>query len=635
MKKRIQLLALTIVGCVIMSSCTVVDALKNFWDFHQNFQPNKENSEEESTTQGTEEEVITEEQAEEREVFEAFLDNMFLEYLEKDAFTIHFTLQYPEKYGITFDEEDYVLANYEQIDYEAEWEKYEASIVKLKQIDKDLLTTQQQIMYDKIVYNLEFDEKYAEITDYGSYIGGANGIVFSLASSFYEYKFLEKDDVEDYLKFLKDIPNYIDYVIEKTQLQIMEGLIPSKYMLKINIENIDLICFDENNIFLDGFKQKMEEAVFLTEEEKEYLLEENEKIVEKYVNSAFSTLRSAMTDWYEKEEEYEGLYSLEDGQYYYEYLVEYYTGSDMSVNEMYRYLTKKLENYENAFYTLIQSNMRVYNMLVNGNYGFTLTEPQDILDKLIEYTVKSFPTIKDPGYTISWLPESLESQGLLAYYVTPQVDTEVTNVIRLNSANLDNDLAQLYTTLAHEGYPGHLYATNYIQQQNWHPLNELFTYMGYTEGWAEYVGLRSLYYWDDISKSVADAVIYNQEMGYILQAITDIGINYKGWTLKDMCEVWSNYYEIEDESELRDIYDYFKAEPATILSYPMGYLQIMDLRSSVKDILGTSFSDMEFAKAFLDIGGAPFSIVEDYVLDWATDKVNMVNNVDKKLTTEQ
>jgi uncharacterized protein (DUF885 family) len=146
--------------------------------------------------------------------------------------------------------------------------------------------------------------------------------------------------------------------------------------------------------------------------------------------------------------------------------------------------------------------------------------------------------------------------------------------------------------------------------------------MGYTEGWAEYVGFRSLYYWDEIPDKMVEAIIYNEEIGYIMQAITDIGINYKGWTLDNMYEVWKGYYDIKDKADLKDAYEYFKAEPGVILSYPMGYLQIMDMRSTAKLVLGDAYSDKEFAKVFLEVGGAPLSMTKEYVLTWINSKAN-------------
>lgn len=635
-KKKIQLLIFAMAGCLILSSCTVLDALQKSWEFQQNYSFNKGDDNSQNTqdspgeSSGSPENEPTEEQKKEQAAFEEYLDRLFADMLQEDPFSVHFTLEHPEEYGITV--ENYVLADYEEPDedeLEKEWEAYENSVRDLKRFDRDLLTEQQQLLYDKLMYNWELNEAYGDTIDYSSFIGGSNGIVFSLADTFYEYAFLEEKDIEDYLKFLEDLPNYIDYAIEQTEDQIAEDFVPSKYMLQTNINNIDTICSGENNIFLDGFEQKIEEASFLTDAEREGYLEENEKKVDAYVTPAFSKLKSTMEDWQNSLDEYKGLYAMEDGRRYYEYLAASYTGSSMSVNEMYRYLIKKKEVYEEALSDLLSSDAQTYRKISSGEYGFSLTDPKDILNNLKEYADTSFPSFSDPGYGISWLPEALQSDGLLAYYLVPQIDTDVTNVIRLNPKNLDGDMAQLYMTLAHEGYPGHLYASNYIAQQGWHPLNSILNYSGYTEGWAEYAGMRSLYHWD-LTGRLAEALILNEELGYILQAITDIGINYKGWTLDDMCSVWSSYYEIEDKEEMKYIYDYFVAEPGVILSYPMGYLQIMDLRNSVRTVLGKSFEETEFVEAFLNVGGAPFSIAEDYVMKWANKKADLSEDTSEK-----
>lgn len=553
------------------------------------------------------------------EAFDAYLDEVFVDLLEESPFTVHFVLQNPEAYGITIT--DYVLDDYTDYDeaaLEQYWNEQEAAHQKLQEFDKTLLTEQQQLIYDKLSYNWELSERYQDVPDYSSRIGGDNGIVNAIANNFDNYLFLEKKDVEDYLKFLEDIPNEINFCIDLTKEQAEDGFVPSKYMLQVNISAVDLLCAGETNVFLDGFEEKVNEAEFLTDEEKEGFITENQEKVESIVNPAFQVLKETLQDWEENLEEWDGLYSMESGTSYYEYLAEIYTGSSMSVDEMYEYLEDKLYAYSRQLSDLLEDE-EVFDHYMNWDYGFADSTPEEILDTLREYTKESFPAIEDPGYSISQLPNALRSTGVLAYYLTPQADNDTVNVIRTNPDALGDDPGLLYVTLAHEGYPGHLYYYNYSKQQGWHPLNDQLAYLGYIEGWADYVGLNSLYQWD-IYDHMAEVIIADEEISYILLALTDIGINYRGWTLEDVFELWNTYFYLDDKEDVRNIYDSSVAEPATILSYPMGYLQIVDLEESVREVLGASYDQKEFAEAFLRVGGAPFSITEEYVMSWANEK---------------
>ena len=628
-KKKIQLCVLAAAGMFLMSSCVVIDALQKSWEFQKNhtFETGGNGSAEAEPSESTapdgsiepdgsmdaSEEAITEDQRREREAFEAYLDELFVEALMEDPFQIHFFVEDTEAYGVSI--EQYVLVDTGEQDEEQLEEEQE-----LMQFDTDLLSDKQKLLYEKLLYNWEWNASFEDVIDYGSYIGGSNGIVFSLADSFYEYAFYQEKDIEDYLKFLEDIPNYISFAIAQTEEQIDQQYVPSKYMLETNIEQIDTICSGEDNLFLSGFEQKIGEASFLSDEQREAYREENKITVEETVMPAFSRLKTTLETWKEELPEYEGLYAMEGGTRYYEYLAAYYSGSEMSVNEMYRYLVKKMDQCEEELSAIFSRSFSLYQQMRDGRYGLTLTEPEDILNALRQFTGENYPSYSDPGYRLSWLPKALQSEGLLAYYLVPQIDQHGFNEIRLNSQQLDGDLMQLTLTLAHEGYPGHLYASNYISQQGWHPLNSLLDYPAYTEGWAEYASMDSLRCWD-LTSEMPSALLCNEMLGYALQAVTDIGIHYKGWTLEDMKGVWGNYYEIEEE-EIKEIYDYFLANPGVILSYAMGFFQIADLQAEVSDILGRQFDEQEFLQAFLDVGGAPFSIVEEYVIEWATQKVS-------------
>ena len=63
------------------------------------------------------------------------------------------------------------------------------------------------------------------------------------------FLFIEKKDVEEYLKFLQDIPNYIDYAIEYTNEYAEYDLVPSKYMLQVNSEAIDELVRQKHKCF--------------------------------------------------------------------------------------------------------------------------------------------------------------------------------------------------------------------------------------------------------------------------------------------------------------------------------------------------------------------------------------------------
>ena len=57
-----------------------------------------------------------------------------------------------------------------------------------------------------------------------------------------------------------------------------------------------------------------------------------------------------------------------------------------------------------------------------------------------------------------------------AFYLTPPVDTRTPNVIYINDSGRTSSL-ELFGTLAHEGFPGHLYQTVSFAENNPSDIN--------------------------------------------------------------------------------------------------------------------------------------------------------------------
>ena len=81
----------------------------------------------------------------------------------------------------------------------------------------------------------------------------------------------------------------------------------------------------------------------------------------------------------------------------------------------------------------------------------------------------------------------------LLFYLTAPLDDRNQNVIYINPKAGYKGL-ELYSTLAHEGYPGHLYQTVYSSDCGIQPVRSLLNFGGYVEGWATYVEMQSFSY---------------------------------------------------------------------------------------------------------------------------------------------
>ncbi len=576
--------------------------------------------EEESSPEETVEEtevVVTEEQLAIRTEFDEMLDAFLVKAVSQSGISIHDYMQHPEEYGITI--EDYVLYSHDEEAVEAENDAVNQWLAEqIAQFDIEDLSWQQQIIYEKIQYENEMTKKYEDITTYDTMLSTNNGLISSLAIVLYEYRFLEEKDVQEYLLYLEDVPVCMEDLIAGAKESIEMGYAPSDNMLESSIDTLEDLCETEGNPLLEGFDAKVDEAEYLTEESKSAYKEKNKELVETVLMPSFRETIQVLQGWTGTLPELKGLSAYEGGAEYYDYLVEMYTGSGMTAEEMHTYLTDNMEQYLNAFYAMLYSNQDALMMYMEESYEFPYDDPAKVLEDLQAYTEEEFPAIEHPGVSVSYLPEAMEIEGTLAYYVTPQIDVDTINVIRLNGSALSESVGVTYSTLGHEGYPGHLYAYNYIKQSDWHEANNLFSYLGYGEGWAEYAGSISLNWWD-LDEGLVKIMQLENAMGQILTGIVDTGVNALGWTIEDVEGCLVEYYGLEPGSDetveaAQSYYDFVIDTPGIILSYSAGYLQVIDLRNTVRDVMGDDYTDRAFYEAYLNVGETPFYLTEKYVL---------------------
>ena len=114
-----------------------------------------------------------------------------------------------------------------------------------------------------------------------------------------------------------------------------------------------------------------------------------------------------------------------------------------------------------------------------------------------------------------------------------------------------------------------------------------------------------------MDEDVAELINLNTKLNYAISARVDLGVNYEGWDLKKLEEYMTNLGL--DSSMAKELFESVVEEPASILPYSLGYLQIEELKEEAQDQLGKKFDEKEFNKVLLDTGNTRFDIVEKQV----------------------
>ena len=177
----------------------------------------------------------------------------------------------------------------------------------------------------------------------------------------------------------------------------------------------------------------------------------------------------------------------------------------------------------------------------------------------------------------------------------------------------------LYSLIAHEGYPGHLYQTVYFHSQNESSLRKILSFPGYTEGWATYVEQYAYTLDNGLDSDLGKLISANASASLGIQACLDLYVNAYGWEIPQIEEYLSDYYE-KPEEVASALFETLVDNPANALSYYVGFLEFNQMRKTAEKKLGERFSLMEFHRFLLDMGNAPFDVIGPYFSAWLNDQ---------------
>lgn len=544
----------------------------------------------------------------EQERFDEYTEGMFKEEIAKNTINLHYTLAYPENYGIT--DYDISLGEMTMEEFEDMEDELKEMKKELESFDRSKLSDDQKLTYDLYMDYVDTELPVADLYLYAEYLSPLKGYQSSLPVLLAEYTFRTEKDIEDYLALLEDVDDVFEDILTFEKAKADAGLFMPDFAIDGTIEQCEQFIEDpENNYLIEVFNDKIDAFPGLSEEEKEDYKERNKTLITTEVVDGYQMLIDELTDLKGSGVNDKGLYYYDDGIEYYEYLIRTSVGTDYSVEKLQDRTWDYIKSCFLNMYECMEENPDVYYEL--DDYEYPLTDPDEIMQDLMEKTKEDFPAPPEVDYTIKYVHPSMEEHESPAFYLTPPIDDIENNVIYINRKDLNDEI---YTMIAHEGYPGHLYQTVSTSEHGLPLARNMFSYSGYTEGWATYVEMYS-YGISGLDEDVASILEYDNGITLGISAYIDMGIHYDGWDIDDVEDFLADF-GIEDEEAARNIYELIVEEPSYYLTYFIGYLEFLRLRDKAEDKLDEDFSLKDFHKFVIEIGPAPFYIIEDRMNDW-------------------
>lgn len=536
--------------------------------------------------------------------FRTFTRSLFQTEVSANTISLHYTLRSPSDYGIADIPATYGNLSSDPIAAKASVRNVLSS---LQEFDPDTLSSENALTFKILDTYLKNASTGTDYLLYQEPLGPVSGIHTQLPVLLSEYSFYDTQDVETYLALLKETPSYFDSVIRFEQKKAASGLFMPDYQADSVLDTCQsFIDMGKENYLVSTFDERIASLDLLPENKKDSFQKENMKLVTEEIYPAYQNLITAIKSLKGKGMNEQGLSHFPYGKKYYEYLVRQTTGCNESISRL-RLMTRAqiLEDLSAMQKILFPADAALTQASV-----LEQTSPDSMLDDLRSKITDTFPEIPDVDFQVKYVPESMQDYLSPAFYMIPAIDNLTENVIYINNGQTTSGL-NLYTTLAHEGYPGHLYQTVYFSASEPDPIRSILDFGGYVEGWATYAEMMS-YYLAPLPKTEASLLQKNNSVILGLYALADMGIHYDGWSVTDTVRFFSDY-GINDPNAVQSVYKLIIGSPANYLKYYIGYLKFYELKKEMADALGNQFSQKEFHRAVLDVGPAPFEIVYDEV----------------------
>ena len=552
----------------------------------------------------------------EQERFDAFIEKEFVDTMESDYTTAHVYLQDPEAFGV--DPYQISVSLGTRMDEESQEEamaSFTATCEEFRTFDRDELSVEQQDIYDIFDYQVSLSEALsdAKFDYYAPLFESISGLHYQLPTLFADWQLRNEEDVQDLITLMSDVRPYVDSALEYTRTQEEQGL------LMLDLDSVISYCegiveSGEDSAVL----QAMNDCIAALELGEEKTAQYQQQLADAFAESflpAYADILDTMRDLQANGDNNEqGLAQFEHGKEYYALLLQQSVGSNKTPEEIKTMMEEAFNEHLQQLQLFAMAYPEETQQVLEQDLPKTgYTSYDEILQDLQSHIFDDFPQVEDLRYQIEDVNEEIASDsGVAAYFNVPSLDGDTVKQLRVNPNNAGVDSIDTYATVAHEGFPGHMYQYAYMYENvDSNFIKALANVGAYTEGFAVYAQYESLKYLDGISQEVLDVYREYELLTYCLVIAADIGIHYEGWSLDE----FENYFtEMGLSIGSGDaLYAQLQANPAVFETYYVGYHEIMDLREKAEDALGENFDAKAFNEALLESGTAPFNVVERHI----------------------
>jgi uncharacterized protein (DUF885 family) len=548
-----------------------------------------------------------------------------------------------------FDKFNFIFKHKEKLTVPSEENQRKKYLKKLKRLDllkkydPEKLSDIQKITQKIAIFDTKNDINQFENFRYHSYlfnqISGNHLNLVEFMTDTHPIK--NHNDAISYIKRVKLFKDVLKANLEYLENQKKIGIYPPKFVFDHVISQLnELISFEENNNPLISVFVKKLRDINIEESKISNLKHQLSLVIQSYVNPGFLLILDFMNDNYNNANIHHGVWSLPNGDEFYNFKIKSFTTSDYSPEQIHQIGLDEVDRISKRMKEIFiqlgyEVNKTIGEMMneLNEDSNFLYDDTPDrkkiVISDYNEMLIQAkkdvkpyFERLPKSKVEIRAVPEYSEQTAAGGYYQAPSLDGSRPGVFYANLYDIKQTPTFGMRTLTfHETIPGHHLQIALNQENKKLTLYRKLGYRtsAYTEGWALYAEQLAIEI--GMTKNLYDELgVLQSEMFRANRLVVDTGIHFKRWSREQAMDYMKKTTGMSD-TQVRVEIERYIVWPGQALSYKIGMLKILELREKAKERMGKNFNIKSFHSLILDQGIVPLFILEDIVNEWIENNI--------------
>ena len=446
------------------------------------------------------------------------------------------------------------------------------------------------------------------------------------------HKLVSEKDAEDYIKRISKIPAAIEQLMVFEKRRAEAGIYSPKFVYEKTLLQLTSLIetpTDQHPLFITF--EDASESMDLENDKSENMLLSLKDSIEKF-KSSYARLKILVEENSNNAREFDGVWSLPNGDDYYKHRLQIFTTTDLTADEIHNLGLQMVEEIQSEIKRILSDEGYDVNRPLADLFVELNNDPRFLFedsDKGREAILEEYRRINDETYAmlpdyfnelpkakvvVKRVPIFSEKSAAGGYYQGSSLDGSRPAAWYANLYDINATQTFKMPALSfHEAVPGHHLQIALNQENQNQTLWNKFGYRtsAFSEGWALYA--ERLAVEAGLIKDPYEMIgSLQSELFRAARLVVDTGLHSKKWTREEaIIYMMDNAGEVRSESE-SEIERYI-VWPGQATSYMIGRIKIMELRERARTELGNRFNIKDFHSVVLMNGILPLTVLEALV----------------------